>query len=208
MRVRIGEFVAAFVWSRGGSPGCGRPLARSVFRVVVCWFSACCGVMPPRARWGGGCCTSGPRRRFRASASNRAGSPVTSHVIPVHIFQTLKCGRWNCNVCGLSRKMTALNCVRLLLGWLPSSLSGLTTAPATATWPAGALSIGTVKIRPLCNGLELGGGGLQHEELAAGVLAACRRSSRRFRVCSCDWVRTRSVGSAPLLIGCSATDRV
>ena len=30
MRVRIGEFVAAFVWSRGGSPGCGRPLARSV----------------------------------------------------------------------------------------------------------------------------------------------------------------------------------
>ena len=52
MRVRIGEFVAAFVWSRGGSPGCGRPLARSVFRVVVCWFSACCGVMPLRARWG------------------------------------------------------------------------------------------------------------------------------------------------------------
>ena len=31
--------------------------------------------------------------------------------------------------------MTALNCVRLLLGWLPSSLSGLSTAPATATWP-------------------------------------------------------------------------
>ena len=22
------------------------------FRVVVCWFSACCGVMPPRERWG------------------------------------------------------------------------------------------------------------------------------------------------------------
>ena len=71
--------------------------------------------------------------------------------------------------------MTALNCVRLLLGWLPSSLSGLSTAPATATWPAGALSIGTVKICPLCNGLDLGSGGLQHEELAAGVLAACRR---------------------------------
>ena len=54
--------------------------------------------------------------------------------------------------------MTALNYVRLLLGWLPSSLSGLTTAPGAATWPAGALSIGTVKIRPLCNGLELGSG--------------------------------------------------
>ena len=98
-----------------------------------------------------------------------------SHVIPVHIFQTLKCGRWNCNVCGPSRKMTALNCVRLLLGWLPSSLSGLSPAPGTATWPAGVLSIGTVKIRPLSNGLESGGGGLQHEELAAGVLAVCRR---------------------------------
>ena len=22
------------------------------FHVAVCWFSACCGVMPPRARWG------------------------------------------------------------------------------------------------------------------------------------------------------------
>ena len=36
--------------------------------------------------------------------------------------------------------------------------------------------------------------------------SACRRSSRRFRVCSCDWVRcTRSVGITPLLFGCSAT---
>ena len=39
--------------------------------------------------------------------------------------------------------------------------------------------------------------------------SACRRLSRRFRVCSCDWVRcTRSVGSAPLLIGCSGSQRV
>ena len=51
-------------------------------------------------------------RWFRASASNRAGSPVMSHVIPMPIFQTLKCGCWNCNVCGLSRKMTGLNYVR------------------------------------------------------------------------------------------------
>ena len=35
---------------------------------------------------------------------------------------------------------------------------------------------------------------------------AFRRSSRRFRVCSCDWVRcTRSVGITPLLFGCIAT---
>ena len=39
--------------------------------------------------------------------------------------------------------------------------------------------------------------------------SAYRRSSRRFRVCSCYWVRcTRSVGIAPLLFGCIATSRV
>ena len=28
------------------------------------------------------------------------GFPTISHVIPAHIFQTLKSDRWNCNVCG------------------------------------------------------------------------------------------------------------
>ena len=63
-------------------------------------------------------------RWFRASASNRAGSPVMSHVIPVPIFQTLKCGCWNCNVCGLSRKVTALNYVRNLAGDGPATAHG------------------------------------------------------------------------------------
>ena len=49
--------------------------------------------------------------------------PKMSHVIPLHIFQTLKSDRWNCNVCGPSRKMTELNYVRLLLRRLPPSLS-------------------------------------------------------------------------------------
>ena len=39
-----------------------------------------------------------------------------SHVIPLHIFQTLKSDRWNCNVCRRSRKMTELNYVRNLAG--------------------------------------------------------------------------------------------
>ena len=39
-----------------------------------------------------------------------------SHVIPLRLFQTLKSSRWNCNVCGLRRKMTVLNYVRLLGG--------------------------------------------------------------------------------------------
>ena len=41
------------------------------FRVVVCWFSACCGVMPPRARWG--------RRvlyQWTQAAVSRSTSPI------------------------------------------------------------------------------------------------------------------------------------
>ena len=41
------------------------------------------------------------------------GSPTMSHVIPPRVFQTLKSCCWNCNVCGMSRKMTKLNYVRL-----------------------------------------------------------------------------------------------
>ena len=44
------------------------------------------------------------------------GSPTMSHVIPPRVFQTLKSCCWNCNVCGVSRKMTKLNYVRLLGG--------------------------------------------------------------------------------------------
>ena len=39
-----------------------------------------------------------------------------SHVIPLWLVQTLNLYRWNCNVCGLSRKMTKLNYVRNLGG--------------------------------------------------------------------------------------------
>ena len=58
--------------------------------------------------------------------SHARQSPM-SHVISLHIFQTLKSDRWNCNVCGPSRKMTELNYVQLLLGRLPPSLSGPST---------------------------------------------------------------------------------
>ena len=46
----------------------------------------------------------------------RSGSPTTSHVIPLWLVQTLNLYRWNCNVFGLSRKMTGLNYVRNLAG--------------------------------------------------------------------------------------------
>ena len=43
-------------------------------------------------------------------------SPTMSHVIPLRLFQTLNSHRWNCNVLGSTRKMTAGNYVRLLFG--------------------------------------------------------------------------------------------
>ena len=52
--------------------------------------------------------------RLHGSAAPRSGSSTMSHVIPLRLFQTLKSSRWNCNVCGLCRKMTVLNYVRLL----------------------------------------------------------------------------------------------
>ena len=70
-------------------------------------------------RRGRACDTAGhamrPRRahaRFLQSWSH--GSSTMSHVIPSRLFQILKSSRWNCNVCGLCRKVTVLNYVRLL----------------------------------------------------------------------------------------------
>ena len=38
--------------------------------------------------------------------------PSISHVIPLRLVQTLNLHRWNCNVFGVSRKMTMINYVR------------------------------------------------------------------------------------------------
>ncbi len=71
----------------------------------------------------GGCPRKGEAHRKRGRAHDAAvrflqswsrGSSTMSHVIPLRLFQTLKSSRWNCNVCGLCRKMTVLNYVRLL----------------------------------------------------------------------------------------------
>ena len=44
------------------------------------------------------------------------GCPKMSHVIPLRLVQVLNSCRWNCNVFGACRKMTALNYVRNLAG--------------------------------------------------------------------------------------------
>ena len=52
---------------------------------------------------------------FGASSRSPAGPghrPSISHVIPLRLIQTLNLYRWNCNVFGVSRKMTAINYVR------------------------------------------------------------------------------------------------
>ena len=77
----------------------------------------------------------------------RSGSPTTSHVIPLWLVQTLNLHRWNCNVCGLSRKVTELNYVRNLAGgFLDDACRRVSThagasrrvsAPQLAAWPSG-----------------------------------------------------------------------
>ena len=49
-----------------------------------------------------------------ASHSHPNGSPQMSHVIPQHVFQTLKSGRCNSNVFRAYQKLTKGNYVRLL----------------------------------------------------------------------------------------------
>ena len=68
------------------------------------------------------------------SLSRSCGFSTMSHVIPLRLFQTLKSSRWNCNVCGLRRKMTVLNYVRLLSG-CPRKGGRIDDAAGRATLP-------------------------------------------------------------------------
>ena len=61
---------------------------------------------------------SAPRASLGASSRSPARHcrrPSISHVIPLRLVQALNIYRWNCNVFGVSRKMTAGNYVRLLV---------------------------------------------------------------------------------------------
>ena len=51
------------------------------------------------------------------------GSSEMSHVIPRHVFQTLKSHRWNCNVLGRCRKFGHPNYVRVLIDEAPKANS-------------------------------------------------------------------------------------
>ena len=77
-------------------------------------WGAACGLPPGAASiaWRVG---SKPGQ-VHLSSSPRGPQPLgplsISHVIPSRLFQTLNSQRWNCNVLGRSRKMTAGNYVR------------------------------------------------------------------------------------------------
>ena len=65
----------------------------------------------------GGACAAGVwSSAFSRSPARPHRRPPISHVIPLRLVQTLNLHRWNCNVCGVSRKMTTINYVRNLGG--------------------------------------------------------------------------------------------
>ena len=91
---------------------------RVKLRATFGWVSQERGAYRRRGR---ACDTAGHTMRTRRAPVRflqlwSRSSSTMSHVIPLRVFQTLKSGRWNCNVCGLCRKMTVLNYVRLLGG--------------------------------------------------------------------------------------------
>ena len=91
-------------------PGLPVPFAPVLPGVLLCLWCLLSGVrLCLWCRWCSG-------RRWPLLLRYRSGSPATSHVIPLHVFQTLNSERWNCNVFGWSRKMTEGNYVRLLSG--------------------------------------------------------------------------------------------
>ena len=66
--------------------------------------------------------------------------PSISHVIPLRLVQTLNLRRWNCNVFGVSRKMTAINYVRNMGGGDVLAPVGTTARPRASTCSLSSVS--------------------------------------------------------------------
>ena len=101
-----------------GAVGPGRPRdrhTRASLGVVDLEARPCPPVPPaPSTPVGPGvltCACASPR-----SPTRPRRRPSISHVIPLRLVQTLNLHRWNCNVFGVSRKMTTINYVRNLGG--------------------------------------------------------------------------------------------
>ena len=77
------------------------------------------------------------------SAPSTSSSPI-SHVIPLRLLQTLNSHRWNYNVLGSTRKMTAGNYVRLLFGQVLRSRC----EPCSPTLVARGALLGQARLTP------------------------------------------------------------
>ena len=88
-------------------------------RHLRCWCVAWCVVSMPGQ-------TLSPPTGTAARPRHR---PSISHVIPLRLVQTLNLRRWNCNVFGVSRKMTAINYVRNMGGGDVLAPVGTTARP-------------------------------------------------------------------------------
>ena len=99
-----GKLRATFVWGQSVHRSAARP-SGALHTGVACrcdqpgqaWpLPTGAAAMPPTPR---------PHAGGLFCVRYRSGSPATSHVIPLQVFQTLNSERWNCNVFGRSRKM-------------------------------------------------------------------------------------------------------
>ena len=134
----------------------GKPVAASFRWGCLLW---CCCVAPRvfRAPEAPAAVCAGGRRPARETSALRASlgasprsparprrRPSISHVIPLRLVQTLNLHRWNCNVFGVSQKMTTINYVRNLGGGsVVAARRHRSQAPpsptGTAAGPSGAL---------------------------------------------------------------------
>ena len=83
--------------------------------------------------------------------------PSISHVIPLRLVQTLNLRRWNCNVFGVSRKMTTINYVRNLGGGSVVAARGHhSQAPCLEAFPVLSFACNslTPAVRHLAKSLE------------------------------------------------------
>ena len=72
---------------------------------------------------GVGCLLLGLSSAWGLCGASCCGSSEMSHVIPRHVFQTLKSHRWNCNVLGCCTKFGHPNYVRVLVDEAPEANS-------------------------------------------------------------------------------------
>ena len=75
----------------------------------------------------------GSARRFNVRLGLAAASLI-SHVIPLCLIQTLNLHCWNCNVFGVSRKMTTINYVRNVGAVVSLLPTGTAARPCRLLW--------------------------------------------------------------------------